>query len=236
MNALKRSYYWWKGVLKKQTQQIKNYLEPRSWLRTLLVFVFFFLVFLWAYFYVNTVSSSDDQFFHFRFAQQMLQNGVLNSFWHFKAIYFTNTAIDHSWFIYYNFLFYIFLIPFTFIAPLFLGMKLFAVLSAAFVFTTLYWCAKRFGVRYPFAGTMVIFAIISNVSIWRFFLSRPYTVAPAIMLILLYFLYRRWYFGQFILSFLYLYWHCSTFFFPLIVVVSYFLFSAKPKMLIFPLL
>ncbi len=226
MKALMKSYNRLKVFFITIFKRTNNYLESRSRLRTFVVFSFFFLVFFWAYFYVSTVSSSDDQFFHFRFAQQMLQNGVLNSFWHFKAIYFTNNAIDHSWFIYYNFLFYIVLIPFTFIVPLFLGMKLFAVLSAAFVFTTLYWCAKRFGVRYPFAGTMVVFAIISSFSIWRFFLSRPYTVAPALMLILLYFLYRRWYTAQFVLSFLYLYWHCSTFFFPLIVVVSYFLFSA----------
>ncbi len=224
MSALQRSYYWWKKTISAFYISLNNYLVSRMWLSTLLVFTFFFLIFLWTYFTVSTVSSPDDQWFHFRFAQSMLKNGILGSFWHFKSIYFSKMASD-QYFVYYNFLSYLFVIPFTFIHPLFLGMKLFAVVVASFIFTVFYWCAKRLGVRYAFLGVLAIFAIVNYASIWRYFLSRPYTVAPALLLFLIYFLSRRMYVAQFIISFLYLYWHCSTFFFPLIVVGCFFLFE-----------
>ena len=198
------------------------FFESRNKLQLFLTFSFFFAVFFAVYFSVSTLSSGDDHFFHFRFAQEMLSHGFFQSFWNFKSIYFSKMAQGNAYFMYYNFIFYLVVIPFTFIAPLYLGIKLYAVFIAAIAFTLLYWCLKKFEIRNPFIWTLVILSITSVGSIWRFFLSRPYALAPSLLLLLLYFLYRKNKTGAFIVSFAYLFWHSSTFFMPLCVAIVYY--------------
>jgi len=200
-----------------------NYLESRRGIQTFIVFSFFFAIFFIVYFSVSTIAANDDLLFHFRFAQQLIQNGFLHSFYDFKSIYFSKIAQGNIYFAYYNFLYYLVILPFTLITPLFLGMKLFAVCAAAFAFTLLYFCLKRFEVKYPFIWTVLILAISSTSSVWRFFSSRPYTLAPAFLVLLLYFLYKKNYIGVFSISLIYFYWHDATFFFPLCVAVGYFI-------------
>ena len=139
------------------------------------------------YFSVNTLVSSDDHFFHFRFAYEMRTNGFLNSFYDFKSIYFTKIAQGSQYFIYYNFLFYLVIIPFTFIQPLVLGIKLYAVMAAALSFAVFYWCLRRFGVRYPFLWVLIILAMTGLAPVFRLFLSRPYALALCRLFLLLFF-------------------------------------------------
>ncbi|MDE2037751.1 MAG: glycosyltransferase family 2 protein [Patescibacteria group bacterium] len=204
-------------------RMLSLYIDQRSWMPAFLSFAVFFAVFFAVYFSVSTLSSGDDHFFHFRFAQEMLSHGFFGSFQDFKSIYFSQMAHGNSYFMYYNFIFYVVAIPFTFITPLYLGIKLYAVLIAAAAFTLLYWCLKRFDIRYPFVWTLVILSITSTASLWRFFLSRPYALAPSILLLLLYFLYRKNHVGVAIVSFAYLFWHSSTFFMPICVAVAYYI-------------
>ncbi|MGA3193331.1 MAG: hypothetical protein ABSD73_12665, partial [Candidatus Bathyarchaeia archaeon] len=128
----------------------------------------------------------------------------------------------NAYFVYYNFLFYLVIIPFSLITPLFLGIKLYAVFAAAFAFTVLYFCLKKFDVKNPFIWTFAVVAITNFNLIWRFFLSRPYALAPCLLLLLLVFLYRKNYAGVFVLSALYMFWHSATFFMPAGVAAAYY--------------
>lgn len=199
-----------------------RYLAEKPWRSVFWVAVLFFAVFFVLYFSVSTLSSGDDHFFHFRFAERMLSDGFFSSFQEFKAIYFSKMAQGNDYFMYYNFLFFLAAIPFTFVAPLYLGIKLYAVAIAAIAFTLLYWCLKRLEIKSPLVWTLVTLAITNVDSLWRFFLSRPYALAPSLLLLLIYLLYRKKHLWVFILSFAYLFWHSSTFFMPVCVALVYY--------------
>ena len=81
-------------------------------------YVFFFCVTFFSVLYltIDGVFSLDDHFFHIRFAQLFWQEGI-SAFTDFQSIYFSKMGIGHEYFVYYNFLFYIALIPFAFIVP-----------------------------------------------------------------------------------------------------------------------
>ncbi len=195
----------------------------RKPLHAFLTFVFFFAVFFAVYFSVSSISSSDDHWFHFRFAQQMLSHGFFHSFQDFSPIYFSKMAHGNDYFVYYNFLFYLVILPFATMMPLYLGIKLYAVFAVAFAFTLLYFCLRRFEVKNPFIWTLLFIAITNVGAVWRFFLSRPYALAPSLLLLLLVFLYRRNRWGVFLISAAYIFWHSATFFMPFGVAVAYYL-------------
>lgn len=207
---------------------LKPYYQLAGWLRARpkwhiwLAAALFFLIFFSLYFSVSTLSAGDDHFFHFRFAREMLDKGFFASFQDFKSIYFSKMAQGNDYFMYYNFLFFLVAIPFSLITPIYLGIKLYAVVAAVAAFTLLYWCLRKFEVRNPLIWTIAMLAITSVDSIWRFFLSRPYALAPSLLLLLLFFLYRRKHLWAFVLSFAYLFWHSSTFFMPFGVALVYF--------------
>ncbi len=193
-----------------------------SWMPAFLTFSLFFAIFFFVYFSVSTLSSSDDHFFLFRFAQGMWHKGFFQSFWDFKSIYFSEMAHGNVYFMYYNFIFFLAILPFTLITPLYLGIKLYAVVMAAVAFAMLAWCLKKFDIKNPLVWTFAILALTSVGSIWRFFLSRSYTMAPSLLLLLVYFLYKKNKWGAFAVSFIYLFWNSSTFFMPLVVAVVYY--------------
>ncbi len=204
-------------------RQALAFVQSRTYLQVLLVFSVFFTIFMLTYFFLPTLSSGDDHFFHFRFAESLRENGFFDSFHDFKSIYLSKMAQGGDYFVYYNFLFYLVLIPLTFITPLFIGIKLYAVIIAAASFTILYWCCHRLDIKYSLAWVGVIFALTNHGGIWRLFLSRPYALAPASLLLLLVFLNRKNYRGVFAVNFLYLFWHSATFFFPLGISLVYFI-------------
>lgn len=193
--------------------------------RTFLVFTFFAAVFSWVYMSINQFASLDDHFFHIRFAEMIRENG-LDAFRNFHWLYFSNISLDQKYFIYYNFLFYLALIPFTLASPLFLGIKLYAIFSISLGFTILYFFLMKTGKRTPFLFLLLFLALINYSSIWRFLTTRPYALAPPLLLLELYFLHKRKYWAVFCLSLLYPYWHSVTFFFPLFIAGVFFLFHA----------
>ncbi len=205
---------------------LSTYLTNRAHLRVLLVFTFFLAVFCWVYFSVNTLSSGDDHFFHFRFAEQIRENGLFNSFSDFKSIYLSKMAQGNEYYVYYNFIFYLLILPFTYIQPLALGIKLYAAIMVALSFTILYWSLDRFKVQRPFVWTIAVLSLTSTSAIWRLFLSRPYAFAPALLLLFLVFLKEKKYWGVFFLGAIYFFWHTATFYFPFGIAFIYYIFEA----------
>jgi hypothetical protein len=168
------------------------------------------------------VVSSDDHYFHLRFAEQITQNGFNESFRNFDTLPFTKIAQGEH-FLYYNFLFYFSLIPFTLITPLFLGIKLFAIFILALIGFLLFYFLKQIGIRYSFWWSLGFFVSIGIGTCWRLFLARPFVFSPLIVLLLILALYKRKSFWIFFLSFIYLFWHTATFMVPLIVILVYFI-------------
>ena len=178
------------------------------------------------YFHVGTLAGGDDQFFHFRFAYEIKQNGFLESFHNFKSIFFSKMAQGDYYFLYYNFIFFLVIIPFTFIEPLFLGIKLYGVLSATLSFTLIYAYLKKLKINNAFWFILFGIASVGSGLLFRFFTSRPFVLAPAFLLFLLLALHKKRYFWVGALSFLYLFWHSSTFFFTICVTAVYAVFEA----------
>lgn len=203
---------------------IRDYLLAHPRTRILLVFTLFVSVFLAIYLPSTALSSGDDHFFHFRFAQEMFSKGFLPSFSDFKAIYFSDMA-KGEYFVYYNFLFYLVILPFATIAPLFLGIKLYAVAAAALVFAGLYAAATHFRVPYAFWWVVAVLSLASTSVLWRLFLSRPYVLAPMFLILLVVLLHKKKLVGIALTSMAYLFWHSASFFFPLVVTGVYVFFD-----------
>lgn len=201
---------------------LRIFLKKHPLIITLLVFGFFLLFFLFLYMNLPVVSSADDHFFHFRFAEQIRENGFLNSFQDFQTLPFTKIAQGQH-FLYYNFLFYLVLIPLSFITPLFLGIKLFAVVFLALIGTILYLFFRKNQIKYSFLWSLGFFIALGIGTLWRLFLSRPFVFSPLIILLLILALHKKKYLWVFLLSFIYLFWHTATFLVPLGVILIYFI-------------
>lgn len=193
--------------------------------RLCLVFSFFFLTAGFVYLSLTVLSSNDDHFFHFRFAELMREQGLFTVFDHFTALYFSRVT-EGEYYLYYNFFFYLAILPFTFVTPLYLGVKLYAVFAVATFFTVLYGAARYFRVPHAFLLVVALFSLLGTDSLWRLFLSRPYVLAPALLLLLFVSLHSRRYVVASGISFAYLFWHSATFFLPIAVAGAYALFDA----------
>lgn len=202
-----------------------NKIKQSEVIRFFGVFAVFFVTFFFLYFSINTLAGGDDQFFHFRFAYEMRQNGFFDSFHNFKSLYFSKMAQGDQYFLYYNFLFFVLIIPFTFITPLFLGIKLYGAVASALVFTALYYYLRRIRVNYAFWWSMLTVSSISTGALFRFFTSRPFVLALALLLALLLALHKKKYWLVTLISFVYFFWHSSTFFFTSCVAISYAVFE-----------
>lgn len=211
------------SLLEKIKTEIKNAYQ-KEYIKMASVFLLFFACFSLAYFSLDKFVSLDDPFFHIRFAEIFRQQGM-SAFTNFHWLYFSNISENQSYFIYYNFLFYIVLIPFTFIKPLFLGIKLCGIIFAALSFSGLYYFLLKIKLGNAFLWMILLFGIINYGSITRFLIVRPFALAPVLLVLLLYFLMQKKYWSIFILTVVYFFWHTATFFFPLFVAGIYFLFE-----------
>jgi hypothetical protein len=187
---------------------------------------FFMCYFIVIYMTLERVFGMDDQFFHIRFAQLFREKGI-GAFSDFQSIYFSKMGMIKSYFIYYNFLFYIVLIPFTFISPLVFGMKLYGVFALSTAFLVVYIFLRKIVTKYPFGWTVLFLLAFLQSGGWlaRFFFTRPFTLAPAFLVLMLYFIHQKKYGITAIVSFLYFYWHTASFFFPLCLAIGYFVFE-----------
>jgi len=213
----------------------------RKHLYSLYVFLFFFSFFSFTYLTLDRVFGLDDHFFHIRFAESFREDGMV-AFTEFRSIYFSKMGIGQEYLVYYNFLFYLALIPFTLVTPLALGMKLYGTIALAISFTVVYFFLRSVSVRYSFLWVVgFLMALIQSGWLFRFTLARPFTLAPVFLVVMLYFIHKKKHLVSALIAFLYFYWHTATFIFPFCLALGYFLFEQfygkKPdwKMILFPL-
>lgn len=209
--------------MKKAWQEIKKVFE-KDHIKLSAVFVFLFSFFSIVYFSVNNLISLDDPLFHIRFAEILKERGF-SAFSQFHWLYFSKISLNQQYFIYYNFLFYLILLPFTYISPLVLALKLYGIFFASLSFSIFYWFLLKIRIRNSFVWLVLLLSILNYSAIWRFLMARPFTLAPALLIIELYFLYKKKYWGVFFISLMYFYWHTATFFLPLIVAMLFMAFE-----------
>ena len=200
---------------------IRNKADIRG-VRTLCVFLFFTAFFSLIYLTVDRVVSLDDPLFHIRFAETVREHGF-SAFRDFDGLPFSE--IGKSYLIYYNFLFYAVLVPFTFFHPLILGIKAYCVLAAAITLTVSYLFLRTFSVPKPFFWVVGLACAISSLDLSRFIMARPFALAPALLLLILLAGYRKRYVLLACLCTVYFLWHTATFFFPIFCIVVLSAFS-----------
>ncbi|MEI6022846.1 MAG: hypothetical protein WCQ32_03350 [bacterium] len=206
--------------IKTAYKTVVDTIQKSPFISSLLVFTFFATCFSVMYMTIPELSSGDDHYFHFRFASQLLDNGFWHSFRSFKTIYFSGIARgDH--FLYYNFLFYAVLIPFTYITPLYIGIKFYAVCILALIGTIFYVVFRKMHILYPFLWALGFFVVLGFGSFYRIFLSRPFVFSPVILVLFTIALHKRKYFWIFVCAFLPLFWHTATFFVPVLIAIVY---------------
>lgn len=186
-------------------------------------FISFFGIFSAVYLSLDKFFVLDDHFFHIRFADIFKERGI-EAFFDFKWLYFSKIA-QGDFFVYYNFLFYIFLIPFTFISPLFLGIKFAGITLFTLALTIVYGILSKLGERKSVLWIIFLLAVSQGAFIQRFLSSRPFVLSPVLLLLLLYLLYKKNYLASFFVSLGYFFWHGATFFFPFLIALVFFLFS-----------
>ncbi|MBP9697892.1 MAG: hypothetical protein KBD65_01740 [Candidatus Moranbacteria bacterium] len=206
------------------------------------VFSFFFVLTLLPYFSIDRVFAMDDHFFHIKFSEVFREEGV-RAFTDFQSIYFSKMGIGHEYLVYYNFLFYIVLLPFTFLTPLIFGIKMYGVVVVSLSLTAVYVFLRKVSVKHPFLWVVLFLGmLIQSGLLFRFSLARPFTLAPVFLVVMLLLIHQKRHFLSALISFLYFYWHTATFFFPLALAAGYFLFEQfygkRPdwKMVIWPTL
>ncbi|HWQ60094.1 MAG TPA: hypothetical protein VN420_03020 [Candidatus Fimivivens sp.] len=208
------------GKMKTASERVVRILFQDRF-RTPYVFSFFLILFLVAYMTVEKVSSLDDHFFHIRFAATLLEKGwpALSDF---RSIYYSKMGIGHEYLVYYNFLFYLILLPFALLKPLVLGIKLYGIIAMAASFAAVYAFLKNVSARLPFLWTLIFAAVLLQ-SGWlvRLSLARPFTLAPVFLVAMLYAVHRRKYVLSAVIPFLYFFWHTATFMFPMCLAVGY---------------
>lgn len=192
----------------------KDYLKP------FFVFCFFFVVFEIVYFSIDRLVTLDDPLFHIRFAEIIRERG-LGVFKDFHWIYPLDVSTGGN-FNYYNFLFYLALIPFTYIKPLALGLKLYGVVFFSLSLTILYFFLLKLSVKRPFLWIVLFLGVINFDLLGRFLVARSFSLATALLIFELYLLYKKKYWGIFFISMFYFFWHNATFVFPLIVSIAFF--------------
>lgn len=216
--------YFWKRLEKGKLVESIRKLSSREYIRVISVFLFFSCIFSYIYLSLDTFTSLDDQFFNIRYAELIREQGA-RPIYDFHWLNFSRISEGKQLFSY-NLIFYFLLIPFTFINPLFLGIKIYGILVAATSFTFLYWFFLKTRIQGPFFGVMLVFSFINHSYIWKLLAMRSFTLAPMLLLFEIYLIHKKKYVAVFFLAIFYFFWHSATFFFVFGVAFTYFLFDA----------
>lgn len=188
----------------------KNY-----WAQIAGCFVFFLIIFS-SYFLLPSFNSADDQFFNIRLAEKLSTEGI-NALTYFDEFSYGGAQ---SWV--FNPLFYIVLIPFTWIEPLEYGIKLFAVTAVAGLLTALFLYFRTRLVPQPFIWTCIICSLLLNADLYMHILNaRAFVLALFVLVLLFIVLLKKRYEWVAVVSFLYFFVHSATFFFPVLVGAIY---------------
>ncbi|MFA5128989.1 MAG: hypothetical protein WC445_03435 [Patescibacteria group bacterium] len=180
-------------------------------------FLLFIVAFsLFSYFQISPTFPDPDSFYHAKMAVLTRDQGIVRDFPWLQFTVLKNNFADH------HFLYHVALIPFvTFLDPL-VGIKLFTALSAALLILVFYWFLKKFQIKGAFLYSLVL--LVSSPLVFRINLAKAASFSLIILLLGLYFIFRRKLWPLFLLSFIYVWTYGGW---PLILVLTLFYIFAE---------
>ncbi|MFW5884966.1 MAG: hypothetical protein ACOCUF_01940 [Patescibacteria group bacterium] len=198
--------------------KIKNTLA-RFWQKPLLasiaVFFLFFGVFSLFYLKAPGTLTIDDQYFHFRLADMIKEEG-LSSMKDFDRIYFSEQRAEGE--PRKVQLFNIFQIPFTYFEDSFFGLKFSAIFWASLTLSIIYYLFRKLKVPYSLLFTLLFFTSFTILS--RFLINRGLVLIMGLMFLEVYFLIKQKHKSFLFAGFFHVLWHLSTFPAPIILALA----------------
>ncbi len=188
--------------------------RARPFYASLFVFVLLCLVFSVFYLTANGVSSLDDHFFYFRYAELLRDNG-LDMANNFPWVYFSEMARENTR--YPVSLFQISLVPFTYFENEIAGLKLADVFFASLSLALLYYVMRKMKIRYAFL--VVLFLVSTDAFFHRMIMGRPYVLIASLVFLEMYLAVHKRYKLLFLAALFHILWHQGTFFMPVLITV-----------------
>lgn len=179
------------------------------------VFLFLNLFLLFSLIYINNpgVSAIDDHFFHFRFAHLLRTdwNEAVNNFKWIAA------GPEGRSIVYPVTLYNLFLIPFTYISDDILALKISDIFLASLSLSLVYYAFRKYKIKWAYSWALFLLSI--SFFLHKMLLGRGLVLVPALVMMEFYFAQKNKYISLFLMSFLHIVWHPSTFFLPLAIVL-----------------
>lgn len=208
-------------IVKKAKEKLNNIIKKigeSASLSTFFVFTFFLAINSLVYLTVSNVSSFDDQWFHFKFAYLLRTQGwqVVSNF---KWLYFTNLAQDNL-----NYgvtLYHYFLVPFTFFSDKILGMKIAGIIIATLPIAMMFYVLREMKIKRAFLWVIFFYVFASYNVVWRMLIGRNFILIDGLIILEIYFIFRRKYFPLFITAIIHTWWHPGTFWIVPLFVLAY---------------
>ncbi|MDD4900995.1 MAG: hypothetical protein PHS62_02690 [Patescibacteria group bacterium] len=163
-------------------------------LKSFLVFIVFFSLFFAAHFFISGFVSADDPYYHAKHAFLMEQSGRLDLVEPWLEFHFFNYAPVDPWWG-----FHLGLALFIHCFGLSSGVKIFASLLAALVFSVFYLVLNGLRAKHPLVWTFLLFFSSTTFS-YRLFLERPHLLSMIVLPLAFLFLVKGKNFWLFILS------------------------------------
>lgn len=181
--------------------------------KIIIAFLVFLAIFSIMQFTVPNIIGYDG-YFNIKSADIIKKQGLIKEFPYAKHTILSENYADIQ------FLFKIFLIPFTFF-DLNLGAKIASIVFAALSFTVFYWFLIENRIRYAFYWTM-LYLFSTATLMYRFMFTRPLPLVIAFLILTIYFIQKRKYLYLGITSFIFVWIH-SGFVLQLFIILTYFI-------------
>lgn len=171
--------------------------EKNRLVKTGLVWLLFFAIFLLAHLSINGLFGPDDPYYHAKHSQLMAESGRLDLVEPWLEFHFFKYAPTDPWWGY-----HLILAGLIYLAGPFLGSKILAAILAAAVFAVFYYFLSRWRTAKPFVWTFLFFSS-SALFQFRLLLERPLLLSMIFLPLAFWLISRKKYWGLFFLSLLY---------------------------------
>ncbi|MEI6587329.1 MAG: hypothetical protein WCO05_00070 [Candidatus Moraniibacteriota bacterium] len=177
------------------------------------VFLVVALLYSWAYLDNSGISTIDDHFYYFKYAE-ILRKGGWDEMKNFTGGFLLKTEVGQSKFG--LSLFNIATVPFTFFKDSIAGLKLSDIFFASSLLALFYYVLKKANIKYPLFFTFFILA--SPFLIHRLLMGRPFILTIGLVFLEMFLVVKKEYRKLFLLTLVHLFWHNATFWLPLVIV------------------
>jgi len=198
--------------LKSLFNSLNHFFNKNPILSYFLVFELAFIVFF--YLHSNLAFADPDSFYHAKIAMLIKEGGLVKDFPWQQFTVLKDYFIDH------HFLYHVLLVPFVWLLPPLIGLKLATIIFSSALVTVFFWLLRRLKTRGAFFYTLVL--LVSNPFVFRVNLAKAQALALIFFLLIILLLFEKKKIWLFIVSFLYV-WLYGGWPLALILTVIFFL-------------